>query len=133
MTNILEIYLVQGRNTFNRKVILYDDQNANSSFTICLKSDSLQFNFSLLSWLSSRNFFQGGKSIVMQISIVMPLFSDQISGRGTSFRGGKLSQGAPPLWKKASCHVNKELLTSPCQVQSHLLHIPKLLLRAGSS
>ena len=54
-------------------------------------------------WLSSRNFFRGAKSIVMQISIVILLFSDQISGRGESFREGKLPQGAPPapLWKKA--------------------------------
>ena len=38
-------------------------------------------------WLSSMNFFQGGgaKSIVMQISIVIVLFSDQISGRDESF------------------------------------------------
>ena len=56
-------------------------------------------------WLPSRNFFQrGAKSIVVQISFVMLLFSDQILGRGKSFQGGKLSQGAPlaPLWKKAS-------------------------------
>ena len=32
--------------------------------------------------------FQGGKSIVMQISFVMLLFPDQISGRGKSFQGG---------------------------------------------
>ena len=60
---------------------------------------------SALSWLSPRNFFQGGaKSIVMQIPIVILLFSDQISGRGKSFQGGKLAQGAPPapLWEKAS-------------------------------
>ena len=53
------------------------------------------------SWLSAGNSFQGGgaKSIVMQISFVMLLFLDQISG------GGKLPQGgAPPapLWKKPS-------------------------------
>ena len=44
-------------------------------------------------------FFRGGgvKSIVMQISIVMLLFSDQISGRGKTFQGSKLPQGAPPL------------------------------------
>ena len=40
----------------------------------------------------------------MHISIVILLFSDQISGRGESFQGGKLPQRppAPPLWKKAS-------------------------------
>ena len=40
----------------------------------------------------------------MQISFVMLLFSDQISGRGNNFQGGKLPPGAslPPLWKKAS-------------------------------
>ena len=48
------------------------------------------------SWLSSRNFFRGAKSIVMpimQISFVMLiflLFSDQILG------GGKLAQGGRP-------------------------------------
>ena len=41
-------------------------------------------------------FFRGGKSIVMQISFVMLLFSDQISGRGRSFQGDKLPQGAAP-------------------------------------
>ena len=51
-------------------------------------------------------FFRGTKSIVMQISIVILLFSDQISGRGKSFQGGETASGghppAPPLWKKAS-------------------------------
>ena len=53
--------------------------------------------------------FSRGESIVMQISIVILLFSDQNSGRGESFRGVKLPQGAPlcpppppPPWKKAS-------------------------------
>ena len=48
--------------------------------------------------------FSRGKSIVMQISFVMLLFSDQILGRGKSFQGGKLPQGGAPylsLWKKA--------------------------------
>ena len=31
----------------------------------------------------------------MQISFVMLLFSDQFLGKGKSFQGGKLSQGAP--------------------------------------
>ena len=38
-------------------------------------------------------FFRGGKFIVMQISFVVLLFSDQISGRGKRFQGGKLPQG----------------------------------------
>ena len=64
-------------------------------------SDRLAFFFIIYfyqhtDWLSSRNFFQGAKSIVMQISYVMLLFSDQISGRG------KVSEGGGPLWKKAS-------------------------------
>ena len=42
-------------------------------------------------------FFRGAKSIVMQISIVILLFSDQILGRGKSFQGGKLPQGGTPL------------------------------------
>ena len=37
--------------------------------------------------------FQGG-SIVMQISFVMLLFSDQISGRGKSFQGANCLRGA---------------------------------------
>ena len=39
----------------------------------------------------------------MQISIVILLFLDQISGRGKSFEGDKLCQGGRPcpLWKKA--------------------------------
>ena len=53
-------------------------------------------NFDPNYWLSSGNFFQGGgESIVMQISIVMLLFSDQISGWGKSFQGNCL-RGAPP-------------------------------------
>ena len=48
-------------------------------------------------WLSSRNFFQGAKSIVMQISFVMLLFLDQISGRGKSFQGGQTASGGHPL------------------------------------
>ena len=46
----------------------------------------------------------GAESIVMQISSVMLLFSDQISGRSKNFQGGKLPQGGrplTPLWKEA--------------------------------
>ena len=42
-------------------------------------------------WLSSRNFFRGAKSVVMQIYVVMLiflLFLDQISGGQKSPRGG---------------------------------------------
>ena len=50
--------------------------------------------------------FRGAKSIVMQISFVMILFSDQISGSGKSFRGTNCLRGASPAplppWKKAS-------------------------------
>ena len=40
-------------------------------------------------WFSSRNFFEGAKSIVMQTSIVF----------GTNFRGQgeEVSEGAPPV------------------------------------
>ena len=50
--------------------------------------------------------FQGGNLLlckflfVMLISIVMLLFSDQISGRSKSFQGGKLPQGVPPCGRK---------------------------------
>ena len=51
------------------------------------------------SWLSSRNFFRGAKSIVMHISFVMLillLFLDQISGgRQKSPRGQTVSGGRP--------------------------------------
>ena len=44
----------------------------------------------------------------MQISIVILLFSDQISRRGESFQGGgKLPQGGA-LWKKASLLVSNK-------------------------
>ena len=36
------------------------------------------------------------ESIVVQISFVMLLFSDQMSGRGKSFQGDKLPQGGVP-------------------------------------
>ena len=42
-------------------------------------------------------FSGGAKSIVMQISFVMLLFSDQISGRGKSFQGGQTASGGRPL------------------------------------
>ena len=45
--------------------------------------------------------FSGGKSIVMQISIVMLLFLDQISGRSKSFqRGGQAASGGAPCGRK---------------------------------
>ena len=50
-----------------------------------------------MNWLSSRNFFMGAKSIVMQISFVLLiflLFSDQISGGQKSLRGANC--GAKP-------------------------------------
>ena len=50
-------------------------------------------------------FSGGAKSIVMQISIVILLFSDQISRKGKSFQGGQTTSGRhplPPLWEKAS-------------------------------
>ena len=60
-------------------------------------------------------FFGGGESIIMQISFVMLLFSDQISGKGKVSKGGTASGGgrprAPPcpLWKKA--RINYTLKT----------------------
>ena len=56
---------------------------------------SVLSTYVLESWVSSRNFFRGGeaKYIVMQISILMLLFSDLISGRTKRFQGGKLPQG----------------------------------------
>ena len=59
--------------------------------------------FTVILWLSPGNFFGGGaKSIVMQISIVILLFSDQISGRGKFSRGGGANclRGAPPCGRK---------------------------------
>ena len=49
----------------------------------------------------------GAKSIVMQVSIVILLFSDQISGRGESFQGWQTASGGapPPPWKKARKHA----------------------------
>ena len=49
-------------------------------------------------------FSGGAKSIVMQISIVILLFLDQISGRGESFQGGQTASGGgapcPPCGRK---------------------------------
>ena len=41
-------------------------------------------------------FSRGAKSIVMQISFVILLFSDQISGRGKSFQGANCLREHPP-------------------------------------
>ena len=65
--------------------------------------DKLLSSISLLLHLVGSNlilaffqeFFQGGKSIVMQISFVMLLFSDQISGGGKSLQGQTASGGVP--------------------------------------
>ena len=56
-------------------------------------------------WLSSRNIFQGAKSIVMQISFVVQiflLFLDINFREAKVSEGDKLLQGAPPapLWRK---------------------------------
>ena len=62
----------------------------------------------LSNWLSSRNFFRGAKSIVMQISFVMLLFSDQISGGGKSLQGGNcLRGGRPPCERKAGKELDE--------------------------
>ena len=63
----------------------------------------LEFGAPMLAFF--KEFFSGeAKSIVMQISFVMLLFLDQISGRDKSFQGANCLRGAPlpPLWKKAS-------------------------------
>ena len=39
----------------------------------------------------------GAKSIVMQISFVLLLFSNQISGRGKGFQGANCLRGRPPV------------------------------------
>ena len=57
-------------------------------------------------WLSPRNFFQGGaKSIVMQISIVILLFSDQVSGRDKSFQGG--APPSPPVGESQHWEISR--------------------------
>ena len=56
---------------------------------------SFDGSYLIYHWLPSRNFFRGGKSIIMQISFVMLiflLFSDQIF-----FLGGKVSEGGKLL------------------------------------
>ena len=56
-----------------------------------------QMLFSYKNWLSSWKFFGGGGTIYCYaISIVMLLFSDQISGRGKSFQGGETASGGAP-------------------------------------
>ena len=52
-------------------------------------------------------FWGGAKSIVMQISIVVLLFSDQISGRGKSFQGG-LPEGGRPFPPVEESHGLRE-------------------------
>ena len=69
----------------------------------------------------------GAKSIAMQISIVILLFLDQISGRGESFRGGgNCLRGAPsapsPPWKKASIFTRS---TQTCDYFDSLKNVDK--------
>ena len=46
----------------------------------------------------------------MQISIVMLLFSDQISGRSKSFqRGGQAASGVPPV-EESQCKIFRMML-----------------------
>ena len=57
-------------------------------------------------------FFKGGaKSVVMQISFFMLLFSNQVSGRGKSFQEGQTaSRGAPcPPVEESQTEVSEEL------------------------
>ena len=73
------------------------------------------FEFQTGRGLSPGNFFQGSKSIVMQISIVILLFSDQISWRGKSFQGlaNCLRGGGAPPWEKASVYRRTRPTPSP--------------------
>ena len=88
------------RPDFHSRILLVPDE--------IIVDQNIQTQF-IASWKSLANICQGksgfllgifsggAKSNVMQISIVMLLFSvsDQISGRGKSFQGGKLPQGHP--------------------------------------
>ena len=90
---------------FNKNIYIYlRGTSMQTQATQLLTQLSSSARPTFITWLSPRNFFRG-ESIVMQISFVMLLFSDQISGRGKSFQGGKLPQGGapcpPPPWKKA--------------------------------
>ena len=61
-------------------------------------------------WLSPRNFFRGGgESIDKQISIVILLFSDQISGRGKVFKGGGGAPPPPPRGRKPAATDSNSL------------------------
>ena len=58
----------------------------------------------MIFWLSSRNFFEGGKIYCYANFFCYDNFSIVF---GLNFKGqksprGELSQGAPPLWKKAT-------------------------------
>ena len=73
-----------------------------------------------------QEFLQGAKSIVMQISFVMLiflLFSDQISGEQKSRGGGKLPQGASPLWKKARNNMTKGFFSANCFIEVHIVNM----------
>ena len=78
---------------------------------------------STASWLSSRKFFLGVKSIVMQISFVMLillLFSDQIS-RGQKSPRGQTAAGSapcPPVEKSQASLVH--LLSTVCELKGFL-------------
>ena len=59
----------------------------------------------------------------MQMSFVMLLFSDQISGRGKSFQEGKLAQGGrPPV--EESQHFNQKIAKSATKVSNSVLQKP---------
>ena len=96
-------------------------------------NDLVEFKFlSLLHWLSSRDFFQGANSIVMEIYFVMLmflLFLDQISEGGQKpLRGENCVKGdAPsPPWKKTSCRdINIFIKSAKMLLRVGKLHLRK--------
>ena len=67
-------------------------------------------------------FSRGAKSIVMQISFVMLLFSDQISGRGKTFQGGApCPYGRKPALHLQSTFSSKNFKFTICSLDVHYM------------
>ena len=89
-------------------------------FLPCFRVKFSKYTPCLGVWLSSRNFFQGGraKSIVMQISSVMLIFllflNLILRGGGKSLRGANCLRGKPGVSREQCIKMQKGVVLSTC-------------------
>ena len=105
----------QGKDAGNRMLCPYRNfsQAINVRIAQFVNSSCEQDSIHGLLLAFFQEFFQGAKSVVMQISFVMIiflLFLDQISGEGKSLRGGQTASGGA----SSALPVEESQITSAC-------------------